>query len=205
MWNCPEWPKTCYAVHSKEYPLFHRWAELNEEKGIALLLQLEILYEVLQNMKELSVLNQSACARLLGHGAREINKCQYKIRLTHQYYLILGKFAERMPDVIAATGLSLELPPSLAIPALRTPEEREAFLAALYAIQNANNHILGLSDLQTFFEPQPRGTDRFFAGQMERGASHFNLGNYVLDRQQTGRIAHLDSRRVKREAIRKKS
>lgn len=165
-----------------------------------LLIHLEILYEAMQGMQKPPSLYLNMCAYVLFRLSHYIEKCRAKIRPTHQYYLILGKFAEKIPELFGAMG-KLSISPTLALPALRTPEEKETFLAALYLLQRVNPcpKLFEESDLRPFFEQQLTDKDRFFAGRLGVTTPRPNVALQIFARQQTGRMAsspHLSQRKI---------
>lgn len=173
----------------------------NENGMVVLLQQLEILYEAFKEMQQMprAFTEIEFCSKILEQASIFLGNCKSKKLLTYRYVLILGKFAEKIPTVVSSLH---ELKISLAhgVHAVRNLEEREALLAAVYAIHKANPKLLSLDPLEDLFKEAQNNSDRFFGRQLDFIQPRLNLARQLLDRQRTGKLApslNLGQRKVK--------
>lgn len=71
------------------------------EPGVRAALQaFEISYEATKEMKVIPEEIQALFVIFLMSVSSCLAKCDLKVRLTHHYYLLLGKFAEKQPELL---------------------------------------------------------------------------------------------------------
>ena len=176
----------------------------DEVSMLAVFQQLEILYEAIKgkSMRSLPQETKDFLNAVLWQISINLNKCELKKRLNYQYILILGKFAEIPEFLESVKARTLTINSRNAIAAVRTYQEREAFLRAVYTIHKANPSLLP-SDLQEFFKEPHNNQERFLGRELGYLQPRLNIARQLLDRQLTSHLnpsLDLHARRVKRQS-----